>query len=71
VEKMSFFHEFYPRCYDVCDTIELEDFLEEFKFCHAQKYLKENISAENLSILQKAKLQVCLESLPRKFLSLK
>lgn len=26
------FHKFYPRCFDVCDSIELEDFIEEFKF---------------------------------------
>ncbi|KRX07850.1 hypothetical protein PPERSA_10134 [Pseudocohnilembus persalinus] len=29
-------HKFYPRCFDIIDSVELEDFIEEFKFSKAE-----------------------------------
>ena len=31
---------FYPRCFDLNDVDEFDDFVEDFKFCEAEKFLK-------------------------------
>lgn len=33
---------FFPRCYDLSDESDFEDFLEEYKFTFAENYLKKN-----------------------------
>jgi len=34
------YHSFYPRCFDLSDPLEFEDFIEEFKYSYAESLLK-------------------------------
>lgn len=54
--------EFYPRCYDLYDVAEFEDWIEEFKFSKVVAILKSalELSQEEL-VKNRGLLRLCLE----------
>ena len=68
--------EFFPRCFDVNDVAEFENFFEDFKFTQAQAILKNYIKSKGLlpvnssiEVCFKA-IEVCLAIVERQFLNL-
>ena len=45
--------EFYPRCYDLDDANEFEDFIEEFKFTRAEAIIKEFLKFKSGGLVDK------------------
>ena len=64
---------FFPRCFDLNDIAEFDDFLEEFKFSEAEKFLKifnDSKGEEAKNILLILKVLVALEIFERRMQSL-
>lgn len=61
-------YEFFPRCYDLNDTSEFEDFIEEFKLCAAESLLKKLIlgNQEPKEMLDRLKVKISLAGIVRK-----
>lgn len=55
---------FFPRCYDLSDEGDFEDFLEDYKFTYAENYLKRNPADEE-------KVNIAIKILERKMLPIK
>lgn len=52
------YHNFYPRCYDLTDEVEFEDFIEEFKFTYAEGFLKKlKDNMENIELFLKSEIE--------------
>ncbi|CAD8207332.1 unnamed protein product [Paramecium octaurelia] len=54
---------FFPRCYDLSDEGDFEDFLEEYKFTFAENYIKKNPKDEQ-------KIQIAIQILNYKLMSI-
>ena len=68
-------HEFYPKCFDLCDEEDLTSFEDEFKLCKAVSVLKlymKLVSLKNDQEVEKIKerAKVALDVLRRNMISL-
>lgn len=64
-------YEFYPRCYDLEDSNEFEDFIEEFKFTKAEGIIKEMLLRLKGSSLERNKellLKTAMAAIGRKIM---
>lgn len=62
--------EFYPRCYDLEDANDFEDFIEEFKFTKAESVIKEFLRLKNNNVDKNKELmiKIAINAVSRKYL---
>ena len=62
--------EFYPRCYDLEDANDFEDFIEEFKFTKAESVIKEFLRQKNNNVDKNKELmiKIAINAVSRKYL---